>query len=81
VVDIIKEHIAITEAKKLGLKVVALVDTNVNPELIDYPIPANDDAIRSIELFASRIADAVLEGKAAASASRNANDQKDGAKA
>jgi small subunit ribosomal protein S2 len=71
VVDIIKEHIAITEAKKLGLKVVALVDTNVNPEHIDYPIPANDDAIRSIELFASRIADAVLEGKAAASASRS----------
>jgi len=63
VVDILKEHIAITEAKKLGIKVVAIVDTNTNPEFIDYPIPGNDDAIRAIDLFASRIADAVEEGK------------------
>jgi small subunit ribosomal protein S2 len=66
VVDILKEHIAITEAKKLGIKVVAIVDTNTNPELIDYPIPGNDDAIRAIDLFASRIADAVEEGKRSA---------------
>ncbi len=65
VVDIIKEHIAVAEAKKLGIKVVAMVDTNTDPALIDYPIPGNDDAIRAIELFTSRIADAVIEGRRA----------------
>ena len=63
VVDIIKEHIAIAEARKLGIKIVAVVDTNTNPEGIDYPIPGNDDAIRAIELFTSRIADAVIQGR------------------
>ncbi len=62
-VDPEKDHNAVLEAKKLGIPVVALCDTNVNPELIDYPIPANDDAVRSIKLFVSKIADAVLEGK------------------
>lgn len=65
VIDITKEHIAIAEAKKLGIKVVAVVDTNTDPEGIDFPIPGNDDAIRAIELFSSRIADAVLEGRQA----------------
>ncbi len=65
VVDIIKEHIAVSEAKKLGIKVVAIVDTNTDPDRIDYPIPGNDDAIRAIELFTSRIADAVIAGKRA----------------
>ena len=65
VVDIIKEHIAVAEAKKLGIKVVAIVDTNTDPDLIDYPIPGNDDAIRAIELFTGRIADAVIEGRRA----------------
>jgi small subunit ribosomal protein S2 len=64
IVDTVKEHIALAEARKLGLKVVAVADTNANPDLIDYPIPANDDAIRSIRLFASAIADAYLEGAA-----------------
>jgi small subunit ribosomal protein S2 len=63
IIDINKEHIAVAEAKKLGIKVIAVVDTNTDPADIDFPIPGNDDAIRSIELFSSRIADAVIEGK------------------
>lgn len=65
IVDIMKEHLAVDEARRLGIKTVAVVDTNTNPQFIDFPIPGNDDAIRSIELFASRIADAVLEGRRA----------------
>ena len=63
VVDTRKERIAMAEAIKLGIKVVAIVDTNCDPDGIDYVIPGNDDAIRSIELFASRIADICLEGQ------------------
>lgn len=63
VIDTRKEKIAIKEANKLGIPVVAVVDTNCDPEGIDYVIPGNDDAIRSIRLFAAKIADAVLEGK------------------
>ncbi len=63
VLDTNKEHIAVTEAAKLGIPVVAVVDTNVNPELVTYPIPGNDDAIRSNSLFARVIADAVAEGR------------------
>ncbi len=62
VVDPKKESIAIAEANKLGIPIVAIVDTNCDPELIDYVIPGNDDAIRTIRLFASRIADAYLAG-------------------
>ncbi len=62
VVDLNKEHIAVAEAKKLGIPVVGIADTNVDPETIDYPIPGNDDAIRSIKLFANLMADAYLEG-------------------
>lgn len=62
VVDINKEHIAVLEARRLGIPVVGIVDTNVDPELIDYPIPGNDDAIRSIKLFANLVADSYLEG-------------------
>ena len=54
VLDTLKEHIAVTEARKLGIPVVAVVDTNVNPEVVDYPIPGNDDAIRSNSLFSRR---------------------------
>lgn len=64
VVDTVKEKIALVEAKKMGIPVVAVADTNSNPDEIDYPIPANDDAIRAIKLICSKIADAVLEGKA-----------------
>ncbi|MGL0786016.1 30S ribosomal protein S2 [Xanthomonas translucens pv. secalis] len=66
VIDIGHEDIAIKEAKKLGIPVVAVVDTNYNPELVDYAIPGNDDAIRAVQLYARAAADAVLEGKAAA---------------
>ena len=63
VVDPRKEHIAILEAKALGIPVVAIVDTNCDPDEADYPIPGNDDAIRAVKLIASKIADAVLEGR------------------
>jgi small subunit ribosomal protein S2 len=62
VVDPKKEYIAVAEANKLGIPVIAMVDTNCDPELIDYIIPGNDDAIRAIRLFAARIADAYIEG-------------------
>lgn len=62
VVDLPKEHIAVLEAKKLGIPVVAIADTNCNPELVDYPIPGNDDAIRSIKLFTNLVAEAYMEG-------------------
>ena len=66
VIDIGHEDIAIKEAKKLGIPVIAVVDTNYTPELVDYAIPGNDDAIRAVQLYARAAADAVLEGKAAA---------------
>ena len=62
-VDPKKERIAILEAKKLGIPVVGLVDTNCNPEEVDYPIPGNDDAIRAVKLIADVIANAVIEGR------------------
>jgi len=62
VIDPKKEYIAVQEAKKLGIPVVAIVDTNCDPEDIDYVIPGNDDAIRAIRLFTQKTADAVLEG-------------------
>ncbi|HCS75117.1 MAG TPA: 30S ribosomal protein S2 [Clostridiales bacterium] len=62
VVDPRKERIAIAEARNLNIPVVAIVDTNCDPDEIDYVIPGNDDAIRAVKLFASKIADAVLEG-------------------
>jgi len=63
IVDPTKERIALAEAKRVGIPVVAIADTNCNPNDIDYPIPANDDAIRAIKLICSKIADAVIEGK------------------
>ena len=62
VVDVRKEELAVKEAQKLGIPVVAVVDTNCNPTGIDYIIPGNDDAIRAVRLFCSKIADALLEG-------------------
>jgi small subunit ribosomal protein S2 len=64
VVDTRRERIALNEARKLGIPVVGIVDTNADPELVDYPVPGNDDAIRSIRLFASFAADAVLDARA-----------------
>lgn len=71
VIDPNKEHIAIKEARKLGIKVVAVTDTNCNPEVIDFVIPGNDDAIRAIKLFTARIADAALIGSKVAKERRN----------
>jgi small subunit ribosomal protein S2 len=65
VIDVGHERIALNEAKKLGIPVVAVVDTNCSPEGVDYVIPGNDDAMRAISLYASAMADAVLEGRAA----------------
>lgn len=62
IVDLPKEHIAVAEAKRMGIPVVAIADTNSDPEIIEYPIPGNDDAIRSIKLFANLVADSYLEG-------------------
>ncbi len=64
ITDTRKEHIAVKEANKLGVPVVAIVDTNCDPDPIDYPIPANDDAIRAIKLICSVLATAVVEGRA-----------------
>lgn len=62
VVDIKKEHLAIKEAKILGIPVIGVVDTNTDPEIVDYPIPANDDSIKTIELISKVMADAIIEG-------------------
>ncbi len=63
IVDINREHIAVDEARKLGIPIIAMVDTNTDPTVVDFPIPANDDALRSIDLVAGIIADAIREGK------------------
>jgi small subunit ribosomal protein S2 len=68
IVDPHREHIAVSEAKKLGIKVVALLDTDCDPDDVDLPIPGNDDSMRSIELVVKRLIDAIIEGKASAPA-------------
>ncbi|MBD3824513.1 MAG: 30S ribosomal protein S2, partial [Epsilonproteobacteria bacterium] len=72
VLDAAKEHIAVMEARCLGIPVVAPLDTNCDPDLITYPIPGNDDAIRSIQLFCQEMAAAVNEGKALANGTYDA---------
>jgi len=67
VIDSNKEQIAVREARKLGIPVVAVVDTNCDPSEVDYVIPGNDDALRAIRLFTSKIADSVVEGAQLAS--------------
>jgi small subunit ribosomal protein S2 len=64
VVDPEMESIAVAEARRVGVPIVAMCDTNCDPDLIDYPIPSNDDAIRAVRLITGRIADAILEGLA-----------------
>ena len=64
VIDPVKEHIAVKEARRLGMKVVAPLDTNCDPDMVDYPIPGNDDAIKSIRLLSYYVAEAVLKGQA-----------------
>ncbi len=63
IVDINREHIAVNEAKKLGIPIIAIVDTNCDPDVVDFPIPANDDALKSIDLITGVIAAAVTEGE------------------
>ena len=70
VVDVKKEAISVNEAKRLGIPVIAIVDTNCDPDTIDYPIPANDDALKSVQLITKAIADAVLEGNQRAAAKK-----------
>ncbi len=67
VIDSNKEDIAVREARKLGIPVVAVVDTNCDPDMVDHPIPGNDDALRAIRLFANKISDAMVEGRSLAS--------------
>ena len=62
IVDVQREGLAVTEANRLNIPVVAMVDTNCDPDPINYPIPSNDDAIRAIKLMAGKVADAVVEG-------------------
>jgi small subunit ribosomal protein S2 len=76
VVDIKKEAIAVNEAKRLGIPVIAIVDTNTDPESIDLPIPANDDALKSVQLITKCIADAVVNGNEQASARQQAEAEK-----
>jgi small subunit ribosomal protein S2 len=64
VVDAVKEHIAVKEARRMGMKVIAPLDTNCDPDVVDYPIPGNDDAIRLINLFCKEMAEAIIEGQA-----------------
>ena len=63
VIDVVKEKIAVAEARRLGVPVVAPLDTNCDPDKVDYPVPGNDDAIRSIQLFCKEIAEAIIEGR------------------
>jgi small subunit ribosomal protein S2 len=62
VVDVPRESIAVSEARKLGIAVIGMVDTNADPDLVDYPVPANDDAIKTIRVIAHAIAEAAAEG-------------------
>jgi len=72
VVDVKKESIAVNEARRLGIPVAAIVDTNCDPELVDFPIPANDDALKSVQIITQAIADSVLEGAQRAASARAA---------
>ncbi|MGI6201344.1 MAG: 30S ribosomal protein S2 [Christensenellales bacterium] len=71
VVDPRKEHIAVQEARRLGIPIVAIVDTNCDPDEVDYVIPGNDDAIRAVKLIAGKMADAILEGRQGEQAEEN----------
>jgi small subunit ribosomal protein S2 len=73
VIDSNKEQIAVKEARKLGIPVVAVVDTNCDPSEVDYIIPGNDDALRAIRLFASKVSDSVVEGSQAMSDKQSAD--------
>ena len=75
IVDPNREHIAVKEAKRMGVTTVALIDTDSDPDVVDLPIPGNDDSIRSIELILGKLADACLEGQGRAAAGAAGDDQ------
>ena len=77
IVDPRKERIAVAEAKKLGIPIVAIVDTNCDPDEIDYVIPGNDDAILDVKLIAGTMADAIIEGRQGAQSAEDAEEEKD----
>ena len=77
IVDPRKERIAVAEAKKLGIPIVAIVDTNCDPDEIDYVIPGNADAIRAVKLIAGTMADAIIEGRQGAQSAEDAEEEKD----
>jgi small subunit ribosomal protein S2 len=79
VVDTKKEHIAVNEARKLGIPVIAILDTNCDPDEVNYPIPGNDDAIRSVAILTRIIADAVAEGLIARAGASGGDDKPAGA--
>jgi small subunit ribosomal protein S2 len=81
IIDVRKEHIAVKEAAKLGVASVAIVDTNCDPDCVSFPIPGNDDALRSIALITHVIAEAALEGRMASEASRRDSDRDEAAEA
>ncbi len=81
VVDIKREHLAISEAQRLGIPVIALVDTNSDPTLVNYPIPGNDDASKSIELIVSELASAISEGTSARKKEKQVEEAKNQEKA
>jgi small subunit ribosomal protein S2 len=74
IVDTRREHIAVKEARKLGVTTVALIDTDSDPDLIDLPIPGNDDAMRAVDIIIKELADAVIEGKTGRSESKTGED-------
>lgn len=80
VVDVINEVNAIREAKKLGIKIIAICDTNVDPSLVDYPIPANDDAIKTIQLIVDYLKAAIADGKAKTTKATDKTEVKEGDK-
>ena len=79
IVDPRKERIAVAEAKKLGIPIVAIVDTNCDPDEIDYVIPGNDDAIRAVKLIASTMADAIIEGRQGAQSAEDVEEEEEAA--
>jgi len=79
IIDPRKENIAVAEARRLGIPIVAIVDTNCDPTGIDYPIPGNDDAIRAVRLITSRMADAILEGRGTLAKDESEADAAEGA--
>ena len=76
IIDIGKEEIAVSEAQRVGIPVIALVDTNCNPQLIDYPIPGNDDAIRAIKLISHHMSDSIIQGHLKRTSSQGEGEEK-----